>query len=101
MLLMLPLFTDSTVGTLIVYTHASTHNSPHFFELESPSPTQSHLLITLLIIPLITTLDTFIKNTHGLIRTPNLHLHKIRLMITATRTNSRGLIHILPRRRSS
>jgi len=42
------------------------------------------------------TLDALIKNTHRLIRAPNLHLHKIRLSKTTRRTNRHGPIDILP-----
>ena len=63
-------------------------------------PLQSHIILfyycCLLIIPLITALDTFIKYTHWLIRTPNLHLHKICFSKTTRRANRHGPIDIFP-----
>lgn len=40
--------------------------------------------------------NTLVKNTHRLIRTPNLHLHKIRLTETTRGTYRHGPIDILP-----
>ena len=41
---------------------------------------------------------TLVKYTHGLISAPDLHLHKVSLVVIATGTDSHGSIHILPGR---
>ena len=69
----------------------------HFFH----SPISNASLQGLLIIPLMATLDTLIKNTHRLIGTPNLHLHKIRLAKTTRGAYRHGPIDIFPCRCSS
>jgi len=61
--------------------------------IQTPDTTLSS---PLLVIPLVTALDTLVKDTHRLIGTSNLHLHKVSFVITTRRTNSRGFIHILP-----
>jgi hypothetical protein len=50
----------------------------------------------LLFIPLMCTLDAFVKDTHGFIGTPDLHLHKIGLVVMAGRTCRCGSIDIVP-----
>lgn len=44
----------------------------------------------------MTALATLVKDTHGLIGAPKLHLQEVRLSITALWTHSHGTIHILP-----
>jgi hypothetical protein len=49
----------------------------------------------------MTALDALVKDTHGFIGRPNLHLHKVRLAVIASRTNCHRPIHILPGSSSS
>jgi hypothetical protein len=49
----------------------------------------------------MTALDTLVKYTHGFIGRPDLHLHKVRLTVIASRTNSHRPIHVLPGSSSS
>jgi hypothetical protein len=49
----------------------------------------------------MTALDALVKDTHGFIGRPNLHLHKVRLTVIASRTNSHRPIHVLPGSSSS
>lgn len=44
----------------------------------------------------MTTLTTLVKDTHGFIGTPKLHLQKVRLSVAALGTHSHGAIHIFP-----
>jgi hypothetical protein len=52
---------------------------------------------TLSIIPLMTTLDTFVKHTHGFIGTSNLHLHKVCIIMIARGTYGPRSIDVFPR----
>jgi hypothetical protein len=56
---------------------------------------------TLLFIPLLTALDAFIKDRHWFIRTADLDLHKVGLVVIASRTDGHGSIDIFPRSSSS
>jgi hypothetical protein len=53
------------------------------------------------VVPLMAALATFVEDTHGFICTPDLHLHEVRLVMTATRANCHGLIDVLPRSSSA
>jgi hypothetical protein len=58
-------------------------------------------LCILLVVPLVTALDALVKDGHGFVGRPDLHLHKVRLLVIASRTGRLGPIHVLPRRRAA
>jgi hypothetical protein len=48
----------------------------------------------------VTTLYTFVEDTHGFIRGSNLHLHKVGLVVITGGTDGHGPIDVFPGRRA-